>query len=170
MIRDARPDDAAACAAIYAPYVRDTCISFEQTPPDEVELAARIAANQKAHAWLVAQEAGRVVGYAYGSPHRAREAYRFATDVSAYLDVEARGRGVGPALYGALLDRLADLGYRMACAGIALPNERSERFHRGMGFEEVGIYRRIGWKFDAWRDVLWLQRPLGDDPAARPLR
>lgn len=168
LIRDARPDDAAACAAIYAPYVRDTCISFELVAPDEAEMRGRIAANQEHHVWLVAEQDGQVVGYAYGSPHRSREAYRFATDVSAYVDGSARGQGLGPQLYRALFDRLTLLGYRMACAGVTLPNERSERFHRGMGFEQVGVYRRIGWKFDAWRDVLWLQRPLGDDPDAPP--
>lgn len=164
-IRDATAADAAACAAIYAPYVTDTCISFELEPPSGAEMARRIADAQSRHAWLVAERDGKVLGYAYGGPHRARAAYRFAADVSVYLAGDARGAGVSRRLYEELFARLEQLGYRSLCAGITLPNERSERFHRSLGFEQVGVYRRVGWKFDAWRDTLWLQRPLGDPDA-----
>ena len=77
--------DAAACAAIYAPYVTDTAISFETDPPSEEEMAARIIAAASGHAWLVLEAEGRVVGYAYGAPFRSRAAYRFACEVSAYV-------------------------------------------------------------------------------------
>lgn len=162
LIRDARPQDASACAEIYAPFVRDTCVSFEAEPPDVAEMARRIADYQRGHAWLVAERDGAVIGYAYGSPHRAREAYRFATEVSVYLHPSAHGRGLARTLYDELFARLAERGYRTACAGITMPNERSERFHRRFGFETVGVYRNIGWKFDAWHDVLWVQRPIGN--------
>jgi L-amino acid N-acyltransferase YncA len=156
-IRDASAGDATACAAIYAPYVRDTAISFEATPPDAVEMAGRIDA---AHAWLVGEDDGRPVGFAYGGPFNPREAYRWACSVSVYLEVGRRRTGAGRALYEALFDRLADLGYRRATAGITLPNEASVGLHTALGFETVGTFPRIGWKDGAWYDVAWMQRDL----------
>jgi phosphinothricin acetyltransferase len=169
-IRDAIPDDAAACAAIYAPYVTGTAISFEAEPPTAEEMGRRIADAQDAHAWLVLEDGGTVAGYAYGGPFMARAAYRWSCTVSVYLAPGRQGRGHGRSLYAALLDRLTGRGYRMALAGITLPNEPSERLHRSMGFRHVGVYREIGWKDGAWRDVLWMQRPLatGDEPPAEP--
>lgn len=164
-LREATDRDAAACAGIYAPFVRDTCISFETDPPDETEMARRIIDYTGTHAWLVAERGGAVIGYAYGSPHRAREAYRFSTEVSVYLHPAAHGAGVATALYTELFGRLDARGYRRAFAGVTMPNEPSERFHRSFGFETVGTFRRIGWKFDAWHDVLWLQRSIGADDA-----
>lgn len=162
VLRDASPGDAAACAAIYAPYVTDTAISFEAQPPTVAEMGRRIAEAQLRHAWLVHEDDDGVRGYAYGVPYMAREAYRWSTAVSVYLHPDARGRGLGRALYTALFDRLAARGYRTALAGITLPNEASEGLHRALGFERVGVYRRVGWKLGGWRDVLWTQRPLGD--------
>jgi phosphinothricin acetyltransferase len=157
-IRDAVADDAAACAAIYAPYVRDTVISFETVPPDAEAMVARIAA---AHVWLVGEDDGRPVGFAYGAEFNPREAYRWACGVSVYLEPGRRRTGTGRALYEALFARLADLGYRRAAAGITLPNEASVGLHTATGFEPVGTFPRIGWKFDAWHDVAWMQRDLG---------
>lgn len=168
VVRPASVADAAACAAIYAPYVRDTCISFEAEPPDAAEMAGRIAAYSASHAWLVAERDGAVIGYAYASPHRAREAYRFSCEVSVYLAPAAHGEGVAAALYDALLERLRERGYRQAFAGITLPNEPSERFHRRLGFEPVGIFRRVGWKFGQWRDVAWVQHGIGDPDLPPP--
>ena len=160
LVRDASPADAAACAAIYAPYVTDTAISFEAEPPGDTEMAGRIAASAERHAWLVGEEDGRVVGYAYGGPFRARAAYRFATEVSVYLEAGRRGTGAGRTLYDALLERLAGLGFTEAVAAMTLPNEASAGLHRAMGFETVGTFRRVGHKFGVWHDVEWLQRPL----------
>ncbi|MDT7710588.1 MAG: hypothetical protein QOG20_6195 [Pseudonocardiales bacterium] len=159
MIRDATPHDAGVCAAIYAPYVTDTAITFETDPPDADALRARIAA---AHAWVVAEDAGRVVGYAYGAPHKERAAYRWSCEVSVYLEAGLRRTGTGRALYEALFERLVDRGLRMAVAGMTLPNDASAGLHRALGFEPVGVFRRIGWKHGAWHDVAWVQRPLGD--------
>ncbi len=158
------------CAAIYAPYVRETAISFESEPPTPAQMAQRIALATRTHAWLVLQEDDRVIGYAYGGSHQERAAYRFSCEVSVYVEQGRRRTGAGRALYGALLERLAARGYRMAVAGMALPNEASAALHRAMGFEPVGIYRRIGWKFGVWHDVAWMQRPLGveQDPPAEP--
>ncbi|GAB2484818.1 GNAT family N-acetyltransferase [Jatrophihabitans fulvus] len=169
-IRDATVDDAAACAAVYAPYVRDTPITFELDAPDADEFARRITAAQRRWAWLVAERDGRVVGYAYGGSFKERAAYRFACEVSVYLDTGLRRTGLGRALYQALFPRLAERGYRTAVAGMTLPNPASEGLHRALGFEPVGTYRRIGWKHDQWHDVAWMQRDLcrAPDPPAEP--
>jgi len=172
-IRDADPArDAAACAAIYAPLVEASVVSFEERAPSPAELAARIAAIQATHPWLVAEDDGRVVGYAYGCPHRSRAAYRWAADVSVYVAAEHRGKGFGRALYEALLGRLRDQRFQVACAGITLPNEASVALHEGLGFAAVGVYRRIGWKAGAWSDVGWWQlelAPAGDRAPPEPL-
>jgi L-amino acid N-acyltransferase YncA len=170
-IRDAGPQDAAPCAEIYAPYVLGTAISFETEPPGADEMARRIAAAQESHAWLVLEDDGEVLGYAYGGPFMARAAYRWSTAVSVYLEQGRRRTGAGRALYGALFERLAARGFRTALAGITLPNEASVGLHRSLGFEPVGTYRRVGWKAGAWHDVAWSQRPLGsDDGPPEPLR
>jgi phosphinothricin acetyltransferase len=167
-VRDAVAADAAACAAIYAPYVRETAISFETEAPDADEVARRIADAQREHAWLVLCEDGRVVGYAYGGPYKTRAAYRWSCEVSVYLEPGLRRTGGGRALYAALLDRLAARGLRMATAGMTLPNDASVGLHRALGFEPVGTWRRIGFKHGAWHDVLWMQRPLGPRDDAPP--
>jgi L-amino acid N-acyltransferase YncA len=163
--------DAAACAAIYAPYVLDTAITFELTPPSAEEMAARIDAAQRAHAWLVLEAEGRVVGYAYGARFHSRAAYRWSCEVSVYVELGRRRSGAGRSLYEQLFERLAHRGMRMAIAGMTLPNEASEELHRAMGFEPAGIYRRIGFKHGAWHDVAWVQRALaeGPDPPREPI-
>ena len=166
--REATEHDAAACAAIYAPYVTDSAISFELEPPSEPEMAARIAS---AHDWIVLEDdAGRVVGYAYAGLFAPRAAYRWATEVSVYLEQGFERRGGGRALYESLLPRLAARGFRMAIAGMTLPNDASVGLHRALGFQPVGTYRRIGYKFGAWHDVAWTQRVLArsEDPPEEP--
>jgi L-amino acid N-acyltransferase YncA len=170
-VRAASEQDADACAAIYAPYVIETAITFELEPPSAAQMAERIAKAHHAHAWLVAEEAGRVVGYAYGGAFNLRAAYRWACEVSVYVELGRRRSGAGRALYEALLARLAERGYRIAVAGMTLPNEASVGLHRAMGFEPVGTYRRIGYKHGAWHDVAWMQRALGSsgDPPQEPV-
>src|SRR5690349_3811518 len=167
-VRDAVAADAAACAAIYAPYVTGTAITFETEVPDAEEVARRIAEAQRAHAWLVLEDEGLVIGYAYGGPYKPRAAYRWSCEVSVYLEMGRRRTGGGRALYTVLLDRLAERGLRMATAGLTLPNDASVGLHRAMGFEPVGVWRRIGFKAGAWHDVAWMQRPLGDLGDAPP--
>ncbi|HET6293514.1 MAG TPA: arsinothricin resistance N-acetyltransferase ArsN1 family B [Kribbella sp.] len=169
-IRDASGLDAQACAAIYAHYVSETAISFELDPPSPAEMAERIAAAQKTHAWLVLEDEGRVVGYAYGGLMKPRQAYRWSCEVSIYLEPRRRRTGGGRALYEALFERLTERGYRTAIAGMTLPNPASVGLHQALGFEPIGTYRNIGWKHDAWHDVAWSQRPLavGEDPPAEP--
>ena len=167
VIRDATDADGPDCAALYAPYVLDTAITFEEDPPTGDQMAERIRA---AHDWLILEEGGRVVGFAYGARFAPRAAYRWACEVSVYLEAGRRRTGAGRALYGELFERLSARGLRTAVAGMTLPNEASAALHRTMGFEPVGTYRRIGFKHGAWHDVAWLQRALsdGDDPPAEP--
>jgi L-amino acid N-acyltransferase YncA len=159
--------DAAACARVYAPFVRDSAVSFEEVLPDADAFAARIARTAATHPWLVCECDGAVVGFAYGAPHRERAAYRWAADVSVYVDAAHRRAGVGRALYEALLALLREQRIQVACAGITLPNDASVGLHEALGFERVGVYRGIGWKAGAWRDVGWWQLRLlkaGENP------
>ncbi|GAA2471006.1 N-acetyltransferase family protein [Terrabacter carboxydivorans] len=164
LVRDATAADAEACAAIYAPYVTGTTITFETDPPDAAEMTRRIAKAQARHAFLVLEQDGEVLGYAYAGPFKERAAYRWSCEVSVYLAQDRRGRGGGRRLYEELLEQLTARGYRMAAAGMTQPNEASARLHAALGFEPVGTYRAIGWKLGAPRDVTWVQRPLGGDP------
>lgn len=169
LVRDATPDDAAACRDVYAPYVTGSAVSFETDPPTAGEMARRIAAAQERHAWLVLDDGGGTVrGFAYGGPFMSREAYRWSCAVSVYLEPGRRRTGAGRALYEALFARLAARGYRAALAGVALPNEASLGLHRALGFEPAGTYRRVGFKDGAWHDVAWLQRDLGPGPRGTP--
>ncbi len=153
--------DARACAAVYAPYVTDTAVTFESQPPTAAEMAERIAAAAHRHAWLVLEDNGRVVGFAYAGPYKLRPAYRWACEVSVNLERGRRRTGGGRLLYEALLARLAERSFRTAVAGMTLPNDASAGLHRALGFEAVGTYRRIGWKHGRWHDVAWVQRALG---------
>jgi phosphinothricin acetyltransferase len=168
VVRDARPSDAAACAAIYAPYVTGTAVTFETEPPSEDEFAARIETASSSYAWLVLEDEGRVVGYAYGGRFHARPAYRWAAEVSVYLETGRRRTGGGRALYEALLARLRERSFRIAIAGMTLPNEASVGLHEALGFEAVGTYRRIGYKLGGWHDVAWMQRRLLDEDGEPP--
>jgi len=166
--RSATASDADACAAIYAPYVTDTAITFEAIAPAPQEMAQRIAAASETHAWLVLEEGPRVVGYAYGGELNKRAAYRWSCEVSVYVERGRRRTGAGRALYEALFERLAQRGFCMAVAGMTLPNAASVGLHCAVGFQSVGVYRRIGFKLGAWHDVEWMQRALAPAPAPPP--
>lgn len=172
-IRDAIPGhDAADCLAIYAPFIEGTVVSFEERVPTVEEFRARMVSTTATHPWLVLEDAGRVVGYAYASPHHPRASYRWAANVSVYVAASHRRAGAGRRLYAELLERLAKQGIQVACAGITLPNDASVGLHQAMGFEPVGVYKRIGWKHGAWHDVGWWQLelvPVTDDPPSEPL-
>jgi phosphinothricin acetyltransferase len=169
-VRDASAADAGACAAIYAPYVTGTAITFELEPPTAAEMAERIAKAVSTHAWLVLEADGQVVGYAYGGPMKPRPAYRWSCEVSVYVSPTHHRTGAGRRLYDALFDRLTARGYRTAVAGVTLPNPASEALHKSLGFEPIGVCRNIGWKHDTWHDVAWSQRRLAllPDPPEEP--
>ena len=171
-VRLATTADAEACAAIYAPYVEGTAISFELEPPGAAEMAARMEAALDTHAWFVLEEEGKVVGYAYGAPLHKRAAYRWSCEVSVYVERSRRRSGAGRALYEALFARLTERGFLRAVAGMTLPNPGSEGLHRALGFESVGVYREIGFKLGSWHDVEMTQRSLpgaGGEPAGEPV-
>lgn len=174
LIRHADADrDGGACAEIYAPYVLDTAISFEESPPGPSEFRRRIETISARFPWLVAEDEDGLVGYAYASLHRERAAYRWATDVAVYVDRHKRRRGAGRALYDALLSLLAGQGFHVACAGVTLPNDASVALHEACGFQPVGVYRRIGFKQGRWWDVGWWQLELrapGDGVPEEPAR
>jgi len=164
-IRIASPDDAAAMLAIYAPLVASTTISFETQAPSVDEMRTRIATTLGHHPWLVAVDPqDQLIGYAYAGPHRAREAYRWSVDVSVYVAPGVQRRGVGRQLYRALFGVLRVQGYVNAFAGIALPNAASTGLHQALGFQAIGVYRNVGYKLGAWRDVGWWQLALTDPP------
>ena len=159
-IRTAGTGDAAAMREIYRPYVESTAVSFETEVPTLDEFSRRIAAAVDGWAWLAAELDNRIVGYAYGSAHRPRQAYRYSVEVSAYVDVRHQRKGIARALYRELLALLGARGYHNAYAGITLPNEASVGFHQSLGFKPVGVFPEVGRKLDAWHDVAWLFRPL----------
>lgn len=167
-VRPSRPDDARAIAAVYAPYVTDGVVSFEADPPDAAEMARRMAEGGGLYPWLVAEIDGRMAGYAYAGPFRVRAAYLWAVETTVYVARAAHGRGVGRALYAALLDMLTRQGFTEAVGVIALPNGPSVRLHERSGFRLVGVNERVGWKHGRWVDVGVWQRALatpGDPPA-----
>ena len=163
-IRDATADDAAAVAAIYAPLVTETIVSFEEEPPSPAEMAERIAAS---HVWLVAEDDGEVAGYAYAARFHPRAAYRWSVEASIYLAPAVRGRGIGKRLVAELLERLKAMGFVNVFGGTALPNPASERLLESFGFEKVSHWKHAGFKFDAWHDVSWRQLTL-QEPTVPP--
>jgi phosphinothricin acetyltransferase len=152
-IRLAAESDAAAMVDIYAPVVRDTVISFELVPPTVDEFRARVRDISAFAPFLVYEQDGRVVGYAYASKFRARAAYRFTVETTVYVHADFRGRGVGRALYDALLRCLRLQGFRRAIGGITLPNAASVGLHEATGFTKCAVFAKVGFKFGAWHDV-----------------
>ena len=159
-VRQATVNDAKEIQAIYAPFVTDTVISFEETPPSIDEIARRIEAILPEYPYLVATKKNQIIGYAHAGQHRSRSAYRTSVDVTVYVAPAAHRLGVGRLLYAHLLPAAAERGFHAAFAGIALPNEASIGMHEAAGFFPVGIYREVGKKFGAWHDVGWWQRLL----------
>ena len=161
-VRTARPErDGPALARIYAFYVRETVISFEEVAPTAEEMADRARRVLQRYPYLVYEADGEVLGFAYGSEHRARAAYRWSADVSVYVAPAWHRRGVGRALYTELLALMSRQRFHLAFAGITLPNAGSVGLHEHMGFTHVGTYIEVGYKFGAWHDVGWWRLPLG---------
>ncbi|HEV7504459.1 MAG TPA: arsinothricin resistance N-acetyltransferase ArsN1 family B [Thermoanaerobaculia bacterium] len=163
-IRSATEADAPALLAIYRPFVEETAVSFELAAPTVEDFTSRIAKALAGWEWLVAEREGQCIGYAYGSMHRARPAYRWSVEVSAYVHSSQHRQGVGRALYLRLFERLTHKGFCNAYAGITLPNDGSVALHRSLGFEPIGIFKAVGRKFGKWHDVAWFQRVLRDSP------
>ena len=172
-IRLATMTDAAAVAAIYAPYCEATVISFEEIAPTADEMARRISSIGASRPWIVLESAprasddGEVIGYAYASAHHERAAYRWSVSTAIYVSRNHHRRGAGRALYTTLFALLRSLGYRQATAGITLPNPASVGLHAAFGFVPVGVYRHIGYKMGGWHDVGWYQAEI-QSAAAHP--
>ena len=167
IIRLARESDAELLLAIYAPVVRDTAISFELEPPTEADFRGRIRNTLQHTPWLLVEEAGNVLGYAYAGRYRARAAYQWSVEVSVYVAAGRRRRGVARALYTSLFECLRLQGYYNAYAGIALPNPASIALHERLGFKAIGIYRSVGYKNGRWHDVGWWQLAI-QEPGSSP--
>jgi len=162
-IRNATPDDAAAIAAIYNPYVAQTCITFETDAVSVEDMRGRITeAGDSQLPWLVAIEDAAIVGYAYASKWKGRCAYRHSAESTVYLDPSQKGKGIGRALYAALIERLRTRGMHAVIGGIALPNEASIALHERLGFEKVAHFKQVGFKRDRWIDVGYWQLLLAD--------
>jgi L-amino acid N-acyltransferase YncA len=166
-VRVATEADADAIAAIYAPYVRETAISFEETPPTPDEMARRLISNLETYPYLVFDDGDGVLGYAYGSVHRTKPAYRWSVETTVYAARHAHRRGIGRALYTELLDLLTRQGFHSAFAGIALPNDKSVGLHESMGFVYLGTFAEIGFKHGELHDLGWWRRTLAE---AKPHR
>ncbi len=157
--RLAVPADAPRLVEIYAPYVADTAVTFATVALTEEDFLHKM---QDVFPFLVCEENGRVLGYAYAAAFRAKEAYRWDVELSIYVDAEAHRRGVGSKLMGGLLALLRAQGYKSAYSCITLPNEPSLCLHQRFGFAQVGLFENAGYKLGKWRSVAWLRLPLGD--------
>lgn len=163
VMRFVRPDaaDAADILAIYAPFVRNTAVTFEYDVPSAIDFIRRIETISSVYPYLVAESEGRVAAYAYASSYMERAAYAWGVQVSVYAAPEARGRGVARSLYECLFAMLETLGYCTAYAVIALPNDASVRFHESFAFVPAGTHHRSGYKLGTWHDVAWMEKCFG---------
>jgi phosphinothricin acetyltransferase len=160
-IRIASECDCQLILDIYAPFCDASCaVSFEVTPPTIDDMHERVRTTLKILPWLVYEHDGQVRGYAYAGQHKPRAAYNWSVDVSVYLSPLARRQGIGTRLYSCLFEILKLQGYYNVYAGVTLPNPASVGLHKSLGFKDVGVYERVGYKGGAWHDVLWLSRIL----------
>jgi len=167
-IRLAKPSDARSLLDIYAPYVENTAITFEYEVPTVEDFTTRIEKTLEKYPYLVAEEDCVVLGYAYASTYYARAAYDWAVELYVYVSQDARGQGVGTKLYDELEDLLDQMGYVHFLACISLPNEASLALHRKRGYQQGAHFPKIGYKFNRWYDIVWLQKSL--DKEARPIK
>jgi len=166
-VRIATRDDAESIAAIYAPYVRETAISFDEEPPAPDAMARRIASTLETYPFLVFDGGDGVSGFAYGSVHRAKPAYRWSVETTVYAPRHLHRRGIGRALYAELLDILTRQGFHAAFAGIVPPNEGSVGLHEALGFVHIGTFAEIGFKHGRFHDLGWWRRTLAEGPPRR---
>lgn len=163
-IRMAAAADAGAVLSIYRPYITDTTVTFECTVPTTEAFTRRMEGILARFPWLVWEEAGTLLGYAYAGPLGSREAYHWSAELSIYLRPNARGRGLGKRLYGCLLELLTLQGVQNVYGRIALPNEASCGLHEAFGFSVMGIQHKTGYKQGRWLDLIWYEKALGDHP------
>jgi phosphinothricin acetyltransferase len=161
LIRPATSSDLPGIAAVYDHEVETGVATFDLEPRPMSAWETRLASTDRGDHLLVAEDDGRVVGYASSSPYRPKGGYRHTRETTIYLVEGAQGRGIGRRMYGDLLDLLVADGMHLALAAVALPNPASVALHRAFAYDEVGVMREVGRKHDRWIDVLWLQKRLG---------
>ena len=168
-IEPVKIEDAEELLSIYAPYVRDTAISFEYDVPPLSEFRDRIRNISSDLPYIKAVESGEILGYAYASKFKNRKAYDWSVEVTVYVRKDSRKSGVGKMLYNALEDSLKRIGVLNMNACIALPKEEDEHlsnasycFHKKMGFKLVGTFHDSGYKFDTWYDMIWMEKIIGE--------
>ena len=170
-IRLARAEDARALLSIYAPYVTGTSVTFEYEAPSLEEFAGRVTSILADYPYLVCEHGGEIVGYAYAHRYKERAAYQWDAELSIYLSQAQQGRGVGRALYGALIELLRMQNVKNVYGGLLHPNVKSERMHEALGFTRVGFFPQTGYKNGAWRDVVWYGMQISAcQGAPEPLR
>lgn len=174
-VRDATPDDAERILEIYAYYVENTAITFEYTTPTPDEFRERMRCTLRRYPYLVIERAGRILGYAYAGAFVGRAAYDWSSALTVYLDPDARGCGLGREIYEALEKRLRRMGVLNLYACIGYPETEDEyltrnsaQFHAHLGFSEVGRFRRCGYKFGRWYDMIWMEKLIGEHLAQQP--
>ena len=165
-IRLAVPEDAERLLEIYAPYVRETAVTFEYEVPTPEEFSRRVNSTLARYPWLVLEREGKTLGYAYASRYQSRAAYQWGAQGSVYLERGAQGKGLGSALYRCLMELLREQGVRTFYGCVTHPNPASEAFHRKLGFTQAGYFSKAGYKLGKWWDILWLELPLGDRTAS----
>lgn len=168
IIRPATPDDAAALLRVYGPYVEKTAITFEYEVPTLEEFRRRIETTLVQYPYLIAQQAGEVVGYAYAGPFHTRAAYAWAVETSIYVRMDSKRQGIGGELHQALESVLKAQGYRNMNACIAVPEVEDEyltrnsiQFHRHLGYNWVGAFPQSAYKFGRWYGTSWMEKPIG---------
>ena len=162
IIRSVRQEDAEAILSIYAPYIENGAVSFEYDVPSADEIRSRIRRITEKYPWLVMESGGVVIGYAYASPFREREAYQWKAEVSVYVSDDAKGTGVAKALYDQLLSQLKNMGMVSAIAGMTVPNPETERFHEKYGFKKIAEFPKVGFKNGEWHSVAFMELQLNE--------
>ncbi|MBQ2733920.1 MAG: N-acetyltransferase [Clostridia bacterium] len=161
-LRIATKEDGAALAAIYAYYVENTAVTFEYVAPSAEEFGERIAHKLEKYPYIIAEENGRTVGYAYADMYRERAAFNWSCELSVYLDKNETGKGTGKLLYNALIAILKLQGFVSVVASITYPNGPSVALHKKMGFSHLGTMHDIGYKFGRWLDLMWFEKRISD--------
>lgn len=159
-IRVAAPEDASELVKIYAPYVTDTAVTFEYEVPGTEEFTGRVRDTLKRYPYLVVEEAGSILGYAYASPFKGRAAYAWSVETSIYLRHDVKGRGIGTALYRELERLLRRQNVCNLCACITYPNPESIGFHEKLGYKTVAHFSSAGFKLETWHDIVWMEKEL----------
>ena len=159
-IRPVTLEDAPELVRIYAPYVKKTAITFEIDVPTIEEFEGRIEKIHQRFPYLVAEEDGQVLSYAYASTYNDRSAYDWAVEVSVYVDQDYHGQRLGTRLYEALESELEARGFLRFLACISLPNPASITLHEKRGYVQVAHFPKIGYKFDQWHDIIWMQKTI----------